>query len=129
VSTGQHESPLKPIVWVASSKGELSEFPGPVRREMGYALYLAQLGMKAKKAKPLKGFGGAGVLEVISDHVGNTFRAVYTVKLAGFVFVLHAFEKKSRKGISTPKMDIDLIKKRLKIAADYYKKVQGKKSP
>jgi phage-related protein len=129
VSTGQGKPPLKPIVWVGSSKDDLNAFPGPARREMGYALYLAQIGMKAMKAKPLKGFGGAGVLEAIDNRGGNTYRAVYTVKFAGLVFVLHAFQKKSKKGAATPKSDIDLIKQRLKIAAEYDKKEQGKNSP
>ena len=92
-----------------------------MRREVGFALYLAQLGEKAVKTKPLKGFGGAGVLEVVSDHEGDAFRAVYTLKFAKVVFVLHAFQKKSRKGIATPKSDIDLIKQRLKAAAEYYR--------
>ncbi len=86
-------------------------------------MYLAQIGMRAPKAKPLHGFGGASVLEVIEDHDGNTFRAVYTVKFAGTVFVLHAFQKKSAKGIATRKADIDLIKRRLKLAAEHYKQL------
>jgi phage-related protein len=84
---------------------------------------LAQIGMKALKAKPLRGFGGASVLEVMEDHDGNTYRAVYTVKFAGIIFVLHAFQKKSKKGIATPKADIDLIKQRLKLAAEQYKQL------
>jgi len=88
---------------------------------MGYALYQAQLGLKAPLAKPLRGFGGAGVLEIVEDHRGDTYRAVYTVKFSDFVYVLHAFQKKSKKGIATPKPDIDLIKKRLKIAEEDYK--------
>ena len=82
----------------------------------GFALHLAQTGQKHSQAKPLKGFGGAGVLEVVEDHLGDTFRAVYTVKIAGVVYVLHCFQKKSKHGIETPKHDIDLIKDRLKIA-------------
>src|SRR6266702_3579071 len=114
---------VKPLFWVGSSKSDLEAFPAPARREAGYALYLAQIGMKAPKAKPLYGFGGAGVLEVVQDHDGNTFRAVYTVKFAGMVFVLHAFQKKSKKGIATPKADVDLIKRRLKLAAERYKQL------
>ena len=87
---------------------------------MGYALYLAQTGGKSPDAKPLKGFGGSGVLEIVEDHEGGTYRAVYTVKLAGAVYALHAFQKKSKKGIATPKQDIDLIKERLIRAREHY---------
>ena len=80
---------------------------------MGYALYQAQLGLKAPSAKPLRGFGGAGVLEIVEDNQTNTYRAVYTVKFSDLVYVLHAFQKKSKKGIATPKKDIDLIHRRL----------------
>lgn len=88
---------------------------------MGYALYQAQLGLKAVSAKPLRGFGGAGTLEIVEDYRTDTYRAVYTVKFSEFVYVLHAFQKKSKKGIATPKPDVDLIKKRLSIAAEDYK--------
>ena len=88
---------------------------------MGYAIYLAQCGQKHVSAKPLKGLG-SGVLEVVSDHRGKTFRSVYTVRLAERVFVLHAFQKKSKGGIATPKADVELIKQRLKQAADISKK-------
>jgi phage-related protein len=87
-------------------------FPAAVREEIGYALYLAQVGAKHPRAKPLKGFGG-GTLEVLSDHRGDTYRAVYTVRLRGRVYVLHAFMKKSKKGIATPKPDIAVIRQRL----------------
>jgi len=110
----------KPLKWVGASKDRLKEFPDDVRKKMGYALYLAQIGMKAPKAKPLRGFGGAGVLEVVEDYDGDTFRAVYTVKFRGIVFVLHAFQKKSKRGIQTPKADVELIKARLKSAGDAY---------
>ncbi len=93
---------------------DLKEFPEEVRGEVGYALYLAQTGSRHPNAKPLKGFGGARVLEIVEDYAGDTYRAVYTVKLAGIVYVLHAFQKKSKQGIATPKRDIDLIKERLK---------------
>ena len=87
---------------------------------MGYALYQAQIGLKQDSAKPLKGFGGAGVLEIVANHVGDTFRAVYTVKFATAIYVLHAFQKKSKSGIKTPTEDLDLIQRRLKAAeADY----------
>ena len=88
---------------------------------MGYALYQAQLGHKAVAAKPLRGFGGAGILEVVDNYQTDAYRAVYTVKFSEFVYVLHAFQKKSKKGIATPKPDITLIKKRLSIAEEDYK--------
>lgn len=87
---------------------------------MGYALYQAQLGLKAASAKPLRGFGSAGVLEIVEDHQTDTYRAVYTVKFSEFIYVLHAFQKKSKKGSATPKLDIDLIKRRLSIAEEVY---------
>ena len=98
--------------------------PGDVQDTFGYALYLAQIGKKHKQAKPLKGFGPAGVLEVVEDADGGTFRAVYTVKLEGVVYVLHCFQKKSTHGISTPRPDMDLIGERLKMAKEHAK---GKK--
>ncbi len=88
---------------------------------MGYALYLAQTGLKHPTAKPLKGFGGAKVLEVVEDYQKDTYRAVYTVKFSDVVYVLHAFQKKSKKGAATPKPDMDLIKRRLQDAAEYDK--------
>jgi phage-related protein len=106
----------KPLVWVGSSLEDLKEFPEEVRGVMGYALHLAQAGGKHPDAKPLTGFNGTGVLEVVDDFDGDTYRAVYTVKLRGVVYVLHAFQKKSRKGIKTPKQDIELVKLRLKAA-------------
>ena len=108
----------KPVVWLGNTLDELRKFPEEVRDEMGYALYLAQIGDKHPTAKPLKGFGSAGVLEIVDNYDGDTYRTVYTVKLAGVVYVLHAFQKKSKKGIATPKKDIDLIKKRLKLAIE-----------
>lgn len=110
---------------VGSAKEDLNQFPGPARREAGYAFYLAQIGMKAATAKPLKGFGGAGVLEVVSNHDGSAYRAVYTVKFAEAVFVLHAFQKKSKRGSVTPKAEIELVKRRLKIAAEEYQRSFG----
>lgn len=118
---------LKPLIWVGASKKDLLAFPGPARREAGFALYLAQIGKKSLKAKSLRGFGGAGVLEVVSDHDGNAYRAVYTVKFEEVVYVLHAFQKKSRKGIRTPKADIDLVKQRLRIAAEEYQRLMKDK--
>lgn len=118
----ESKPPLKPLVWVATSWEDLKEFPDEVQRSMGYALYLAQVGKKHLDAKPLKGFGGAGVLEVVDDFDGNAFRAVYAVKLAGVVYVLHAFQKKSKKGVKTSPADIDKVKVRLKEAVEIHAK-------
>ena len=110
----------KPVSWIGSSYKDFREFPDPVQDAMGYALYQAQIGLKHDSAKPLKGFGGAGVLEIVANHVGDTFRAVYTVKFATAIYVLHAFQKKSKSGIKTPTEDLDLIQRRLNAAeADY----------
>ncbi len=112
---------LKEIVWVGSSRRDLKSFPADVKDVMGYALYQAQLGIKAPSAKPLRGFGGAGVLEIVEDHQSDTYRAVYTVAFSEMVYVLHAFQKKSKKGVATPKPDLELVKKRLKAAEEDYK--------
>ena len=98
----------------------MREFPGEVCQSMGFALWQAQLGRKHRDAKVLKGFGGAGVLEVVEDHDGNTYRAVYTVKFAGAVYVLHAFQKKSKKGIKTPPAEMDVIRQRLKATEEHH---------
>ena len=105
-----------PLEFVGSSRDDLSGFPDDVKRSVGLALRAAQKGGKHPDAKPLKGFTGAGVLEIISDFDGNTFRAVYTVRLKGVIYVLHAFQKKSRKGIKTPQNEIEKIRSRLKDA-------------
>ena len=110
------DPPLNPVIWVGTSLKDLREFPAPVQDHMGYALYVAQRGGKHQDAKALSGFGGAGVLEVIKDYRGDTFRAVYTLKYAGTVYVLHAFQKKSKSGRQTPRRDIELIKQRLREA-------------
>ncbi|MFJ3054825.1 type II toxin-antitoxin system RelE/ParE family toxin [Herbaspirillum sp. NPDC087042] len=106
----------KTLEWIASSYKDLMALPPPVRQRFGYALSLAQLGDRDDAAKVLRGFGGAGVLEVIEDWMGDTYRAVYTVRFAEAVFVLHCFQKKSRRGIATPKMDMDIIRTRMKVA-------------
>ncbi len=122
------ESPkIKNIVWIGSSRRKLKSFPPEVKDVMGYALFQAQLGLKAPSAKPLRGFGGAGVLEIVEDHQGDTYRAVYTVKFSDLIYVLHAFQKKSKRGIATPKGDIDLVKERLKIAEEDSKMRQSPK--
>jgi phage-related protein len=114
---------LKPLHWVGSSKRDLRSLPGPVEDLFGYALYLAQDGKKHEQAKPLKGLGSAGVLEVIEDWDRSTYRAVYTVRFEGAVFVLHMFQKKSKRGAATPKADIDLIRERLKVAEQFAKEL------
>ena len=106
----------KPLEWIGSIYKDLLALPADVRRRFGYALSLAQHGDQDDAAKVLKGFGGAGVLEVVEDHMGNTFRAVYTVRFAEAVFVLHCFQKKSKSGITTPKADMNIIRERLKVA-------------
>jgi phage-related protein len=108
---------MKLLIFVADSRRELLEFPKAVQQQIGFALYQAQMGAKHIDAKPLKGIA-AGVLEVVSDHRGSTFRTVYTVKLERAVYVLHAFQKKSKHGIATPKSVIDLIKQRLQRALE-----------
>jgi phage-related protein len=110
---------LKPVIWIGSSLLDLKEFPLEVQSDIGYALYFAQTNLKHPKAKPLKGFKGASVLEIVEDYDGDTYRAVYTVKLAGVVYVLHVFQKKSKHGIATPKQDIELIEKRLQLALEF----------
>jgi phage-related protein len=110
------EPSLKPVIWVGSSRKDLREFPEPVQDHMGYALYVAQLGGKHRDTKTLSGFGGAGVVEVVKDYRGDTFRAVYTVRYADTVYVLHAFQKKSKTGRETPRRDIELIRQRLREA-------------
>lgn len=111
----------KPLHWVGSSKKDVLGFPDEVRAEVGYTLWLAQLGDKGINAIPMVGFGGAKVLEVVIDDVGDTYRAVYTVKFAKAVYVLHAFQKKAKHGIATPQSDVNLIKFRLKGAEEHYR--------
>lgn len=111
---------VRPLFWVASSKRDLKALPPKVRRLFGYALWEAQLGGRHEHAKVLKGFGGSGVLELVEDHKGSAYRAVYTVRFAGAIFALHIFQKKSKKGIETPPRDIELIRKRLSMAEELY---------
>jgi phage-related protein len=114
---------LKPLYWAGSSKRDLHSLPDPVEDLFGFALFLAQDGKKHEQAKPLKGFGSAGVLEVVEDWDRSTYRAVYTVRFEGVVFVLHIFQKKSKRGAATPKADIDLIRERLKVAERFAKEL------
>ena len=107
----------KPLQWIASSLDDLRKFPRTVQRSVGVALRAAQLGRKHGSAKPLKGFKGAGILEVVEDHDGDAYRAVYTVRFSGNVYVLHVFQKKSKRGIQTPKHVMDVVKTRLQAAA------------
>jgi phage-related protein len=109
----------KPLHWVAAAKKDYQSFPADVQADMGFALGLAQLGAKHPHAKPWKG-EGPGVLEIVEDHRGDTYRAVYTVKFAGAVYVLHAFQKKSKAGVGTPQEDVKLISERLKRARQDY---------
>ena len=106
----------KPLKWVGSSKRDLDAMPEEVKDVFGHAIDLAQAGGKHSDAKPMAGFGSAAVLEVVEDFRGDTYRAVYTVKFAGWIYVLHCFQKKSKTGIRTPKGDLDLISARLKAA-------------
>lgn len=105
----------KPLFWEGSSKKDFKEFPIPVQKEMGVALFVVQLGHTPDSSKPWKGLG-SGVYELVEDHRGDTFRAVYTVRIGDAIHVLHAFQKKSKSGISTPLPDVQLIEKRLKSA-------------
>lgn len=119
---------LKPVDWIGSSYKDFTSFPEAVQYEMGYALYLAQLGRTHLTAKPLKGFGGAGVVELVESDEHGTYRAVYTVKFADTVYVLHAFRKKSKKGIKTPREEIEMVRRRLKVAEEDHKaRVKGSK--
>ena len=115
------EQRLKQLDWIGSSKEDLKEFPEEVKQDIGFALFEVQRGLKPESAKPLKGFGGAGILEITENFVGDTYRAVYTVKFQKVIYVLHCFQKKSKHGIKTPQQDIELIKQRLRVAEEDYK--------
>jgi len=111
----------KPLFWVGSSYDDLRGFPEAVKRVFGFALRLAQSGGKHLEAKPLRGFGSAGVLEIVADDDGSTYRAVYTARFAEAVYMLHAFQKKSARGAKTAKHDVELIRERLRRAEDHYR--------
>ncbi len=119
---------LKPLEWVASSKRDVKAFPSEVRDAVGYAIYLAQIGSKHADAKPLKGLG-TGTLEVVASWRGNAFRAVYTVRFARAVYILHAFQKKATRGSTTPRPEIELIRARLKAAERHYETNYVKDQP
>ena len=112
---------LRQVNFIGSAREDLKEFPGEVRQDIGYALFEAQKGGKPAVARPLKGFGGASVLEIIENFFGDTYRAVYTVKFEKALYVLHCFQKKSKHGIRTPPRDIELIKQRLRASEEDYK--------
>jgi phage-related protein len=115
---------IKSAIFVGSSRRDLRAFPAAVRIELGQALFEAQLGDYPHNAKPLKGFGG--VLEIRGNFDGDTYRAVYTVRFAGVLYVLHAFQKKSTSGIATPQRHIDLIRQRLRDAETIHKASRGR---
>jgi len=118
----------KPLIWIGGSKKDLLALPTDVRKFFGHALDFAQHGEQHDAAKPLRGFGGAGVLEIVEDNMGNAYRAIYTVKFKEAVFVLHCFQKKSKRGIATPKEDMDIIRARLKVAAALAKELRNGKA-
>ena len=118
----------KSLEWIASSYKDLIALPSDVRRFFGFALSLAQAGDRHDAEKILKGFDGAGVLEIVENDVGGTYRAVYTVRFAEAVFVLHCFQKKSKRGIATPKEDMDIIRARLKVAEALAKELRNEKT-
>jgi phage-related protein len=118
----------KPVEWVGTSKEDLSAMPTEVKSTFGQALFDAQTGSKHPDAKPLRGFGGAGVLEIVEDFDGNAYRAVYTVKFEDAIYVLHAFQKKSKSGRATPKRDLNLIESRLYLAQEHYERTYRKKT-
>jgi phage-related protein len=119
----------KPCVFIGSSRKDLAAFPAPVRGDIGHALHEAQCGGEPIAAKPLKGFGGRAVLEIIDDFDGDTYRAVYTVRFADAIYVLHAFQKKAKQGIATAKHDIDLVKMRLRDAQEHARTGTGVRKP
>lgn len=109
---------MKDVLWIGSSRDDLKKFPVDVRHKVGFALYRAQEGGKHSNAKPLQGFGSAGVLEIVEDFDGDTYRAVYTVKFARAIYVLHAFQKKSKRRSRTTREDMALIRSRLRWAEE-----------
>jgi phage-related protein len=116
---------IRLVVWIASSRDDIRDFPPQVRRDIGHALYAAQLGETDPAAKPLKGFGGTRVMEIVDRHDTNTYRSVYTAQFMDILYVLHAFQKKSKKGKATQKKDIELIRRRLAEAERQHKERQN----
>lgn len=113
---------MKPVHWIGSSKRDLLDFPQEVVQQMGFCLSIAQEGGKALNAVPLIGFGGAGVIEVIVDNNGDTYRSVYTVNFSDSVYVLHAFKKKSKSKRETPQHQMALVRRRLRVAQNDHEK-------
>jgi phage-related protein len=116
---------IKPVFWVGSSRSDLRAMPENVRRDIGKALYTAQRGFTDPKAKPLKGFGGTRVMEIVERDRSGAYRAVYTAQLGDMIYVLHVFQKKSKRGIATPKQDIELVRRRLADAERHYRERQN----
>lgn len=116
---------IRPVFWMGSSRRDLKAFPEAVQSDVGYALFAAQRGDEYRSVKALKGFGGRRVLEIVAPHDGDTYRAVYTVKFENAVYVLHAFQKKSRKGIATPQHERDLVRRRLADAEQHHTERQN----
>lgn len=115
----------RPVIWVGSSRRDVREFPREIRRDIGQSLYAAQQGEIDPSAKPLRGFGGGSVIEIVASHRGDTWRAVYTVRFSDAVYVLHAFQKKSKSGIGTPKREMELIRQRLSEAEQLHRERQN----
>ncbi len=115
---------LKQVQWVGSSKADLKRFPDAVQDRFGFAIYQAQAGLRHRDAKPLTGFG-SGVPEVVARHDGDAYRAVYTVRFDSAVYVPHAFQKKARRGIATPKKELDLVRRRLREAERHHLEEHG----
>jgi phage-related protein len=116
---------IRPVIWIGSSRRDLRGMPKKVRQDFGQALYAAQQGETDPAAKPLKGFGGSRVMEIVERYKGDAYRAVYTAQFGDAVYVLHAFQKKSKSGIATPKPDIDLIRRRYAEAERHHKQRQN----
>jgi phage-related protein len=115
----------KPVFWVGSALADLKEFPKQVRTDVGFALWVAQRGGRPAQAKPLKGIvSGSGILELVERHDGDAYRVVYTVRYKAAVYVLHAFQKKSKRGVRTPKHEIDVIRERLRAAEEHNRGIE-----
>ncbi len=119
-------TPPKPVRWMGSSRADLRAFPEPVRRAIGHALYAAQQGETDPAAKPLKGFKGSSVMEIVDRYDTDTYRAVYTARFLDVIYVLHAFQKKSKRGVATPQKDIELVRQRLTAAQRHYQERKGR---
>jgi len=116
---------MRPVIWIGSSREDLRAMPPQVRKDIGQALYAAQQGETDPAAKPLKGFGGTRVMEIVERHRTNAFRAVYTAHFAEAIYVLHVFQKKSKHGIATPKPDMELIRRRFAEAERLHRERQS----